>query len=367
LQLKEAYALLRRDLLALEVALLSLAEGHRDTIMTGRTHGQHALPTTFGYKVAVWLQENRRHLDRLHACAPRVLVGQLGGAVGTLASFPADGLEVQRRMLEDLGLAVPETAWHTARDGLAEWVCVLGMIAATMGKIANEVINLQRSEIAELEEPFELGKIGSSTMPHKRNPKICEAIVAGSLVVRQDASLALNAMVHEHERDMGPWQAEWEFVPRATIMTAGTLALTIRVLGGLHVRTGQMLRNLDTTGGLLLSEAVMLALGEKIGRQEAHELVYGVCMQVFETGRPLSEALAGEPRVSAHLTPQRIAELVDPQRYTGLAAMMTDRAIAATREARASEADRVKAEERLAFPRDLLSPDATPIQGSRKI
>lgn len=334
LQLKAAYALLRRDLLGLEAILLNLADRHRDTVMCGRTHGQHALPTTFGYKVAVWLLENRRHIDRLDACVPRVLVGQLGGAVGTLASFPCKGLEVQRHMLEDLELAVPQAAWHTARDGLAEWVCVLGMIAATMGKIANEVINLQRSEIAELEEPFELGKIGSSTMPHKRNPMICEAIMAGSLVVRQDAALALNAMVQEHERDMGPWQAEWEFVPRATIMTAGTLALTIRVLGGLHVRADQMRRNLDTTGGLMLSEAVMLALGQHIGKQEAHELIYGVCMQAFERGSPLLEALADEPRVTAHLHRERISELLEPQRYTGLAAVMTERAVAATREAR---------------------------------
>jgi 3-carboxy-cis,cis-muconate cycloisomerase len=141
-------------------------------------------------------------------------------------------------------------------------------------------------------------------------------------------------MVHEHERDMGPWQAEWEFVPRATIMTAGTLALMIRVLGGLLVRTDQMRRNLDTTAGLMLSEAVMLTLGRHIGKQEAHELIYGICMQAFERGQPLLEALADEPRVTVHLDQERIAQLLDPLRYTGLAAVMTERAVAATREAR---------------------------------
>jgi adenylosuccinate lyase len=337
LQLKDAYGLLRRDLLALEQQMIDLAERHRDTVMPGRTHGQQALPTTFGYKVAVWLRENRRHLQRLDACTPRVLVGQLGGAVGTLASIPINGLEVQRCMMEELGLGVPDTAWHTARDGLAEWVCILGMISATLGKIANEVINLQRNEIAELEEPFTMGKVGSSTMPHKRNPMMCEAVVAASLVVRQDASLALNAMVQEHERDMGPWQAEWEFVPRATIMTAGALALTIKVLMGLHVYAQTMARNLDATNGLLLSEAVMFALGEKIGRQEAHELVYGICMRAIEGQQPLAEALAAEPRVTAHLSPLRIIELLDPRRYTGFAGEITDRAVEQTRLERAGE------------------------------
>jgi len=336
LQIKDASELLRRDLLRIEERMLDLAARHRDTVMPGRTHGQHALPTTFGYKVAVWLRENRRHLDRLEDCLPRVLVGQLGGAVGTLASLPGNGLDVQRLMMEDLGLSVPETSWHTARDGLAEWVCVLGMIAATLGKIANEVINLQRSEIAELEEPFAFGKVGSSTMPHKRNPMICEAVAAVTLIVRQDASLALNAMVQEHERDMGPWQAEWEFVPRAALLTAAALQHMIRVLGGLHVRTEMMARNLDVTRGQMLSEAVMLALAEHIGRQEAHDLIYGICMRAFDIGQPLEEALLADSRMSEHLSRARIAELLDPRRYTGLAGEMADRAVELTHRQRAA-------------------------------
>jgi adenylosuccinate lyase len=328
LQLREALHLLSDDALALRAAWADLAAHYRDTPMPGRTHGQHAPPITFGFKVAVWVSELDRHLERLRDCAPRLLVGQLAGASGTLASFGPSGLEVQRLLLDDLGLGVPPIAWHTARDGLAEFVGLLGLICATLGKVALEVIHLQQTEVMELEEPFAMGKVGSSTMPHKRNPMICELIVALARIVRQDAALALDTMVQEHERDMGAWQAEWEYIPRACLLTASALAHSLRVARGLHVNPARMRANIDLTGGLALSEVIMLELGRHIGRQVAHEVVYEVCMQVAEQGGSFREALLAREEVRAHLSAAQIDGLLQPERYLGAAPDCVDRVLA---------------------------------------
>jgi len=327
LQLRDALDLFHTDMVALRAAWAALASEHRDMPMPGRTHGQHAPPITFGFKVAVWVSELDRHLDRLASCRPRLLVGQLAGASGTLASFGAPGLDIQRLMLEDLGLGVPAIAWHTARDGLAELVCLLGMICATLGKVALEVIHLQATEVMELEEPFAWGKVGSSTMPHKRNPMICELICALAKIVRQDAALALDTMVQEHERDMGPWQAEWEYVPRACLLTSSALAHSLRVARGLRVNTARMRANIDLTGGLALSEVIMLELGRHIGRQVAHEVVYEVAMQVAEQGGSFREALLARTEVRAHLSPEAIDGLLQPERYLGAAPVCVDRVV----------------------------------------
>ncbi len=327
LQLREAIGLLGADMRALRAAWAEVAARHRDTPMPGRTHGQHGPPITFGFKVAVWISELDRHLERLAACAPRLLMGQLAGATGTLASFGPDGLEIQRRMMEDLGLGVPAICWHTARDTLAEFVGLLGLLGATLGKVALEVIHLQATEVAELEEPFAWGKVGSSTMPHKRNPMICELIVALGRIVRQDAALALDTMVQEHERDMGAWQAEWEYVPRACLLTASALAHSLRVARGLRVDPGRMRANIDLTGGLALSEVVMLELGRSVGRQEAHDVVYRICMRVIEHSGSFREDLLDDTLVRAHLTPAQVDALLDPERYLGVAPACVDRVL----------------------------------------
>jgi adenylosuccinate lyase len=319
LQLRDALALLEADARALREAWSALARTHRRTPMPGRTHGQHGPPITFGFKVAVWVAELDRHLTRLAECRPRLLVGQLAGATGTLASFGPAGLEVQRRMMAELGLGVPPIAWHTARDAFAEFTANLGMLSATLAKAALEVIHLQKTEVSELEEPFALGKVGSSTMPHKRNPMMCELIVALGRLVRQEAALALDTMVGEHERDMGAWQAEWEYLPRACLLTSSALAHSLRVAAGLHVDAARMRANVDLTGGLALSEAVMLELGRSIGRQEAHDVIYHVSMRAFESGGSFREALLGDPTVGAHLTAAQIDTLLRPESYLGAA------------------------------------------------
>ncbi len=337
LQLRDVHSIFLRDLRELEWVLLDLCETHKETIMAGRTHGQQALPITFGYKVAVWLRENRRHIERLKACAPRLMVGQFAGAVGTLASLGEVGLEVQRLMMEDLGLGVPDIAWHTARDCLAEFVAIAGMIAGTLGKMAGEVIRLQKTEVAEVEEPFVAGKVGSSTMPHKRNPMVCDAVVGLARVIRQTVSLALETMTQEHERDMTAWQAEWEFIPRVCILTAAALRQTTYVMGGLKINAHAMKRNLDALKGLMMSEAVMMRLAKQVGRQEAHDIIYKVSMAAFEEGTSFREGLLGEPAVTDCLTETEIDELLEPNNYLGLARYFADAVCAQTRRDRVAE------------------------------
>jgi 3-carboxy-cis,cis-muconate cycloisomerase len=330
LQIKEAYPILERRLAVLYEVLDNLAAAHRDTIMPGRTHGQQALPVTLGYKAAVWLAEFRRHGERLAQCKPRVLVGQLGGAAGTLASLGSDGLQVQERVMALLGLGVPLITWHTARDGLAEFSSILGMVAATAGKIAREIIDLQRTELAEVEEPFSEGKVGSSTMPHKRNPMICEAVLALARLVGSRLPLALEAMIQDHERDWSCDHIEWAYLGEVCMMTDGALDLITRVLRGLQVYPQRMLDNLYRTGGLALSEAVMLALAQDLGRQTAHDVVYECAMKAYEQNLPFRQVLGEHALVSEHLTPGEVDQLLDPRRYTGLAGQFVDRVLAST-------------------------------------
>ena len=327
LQIKEAIAILEEHLAGLSEVLSASAQKYRDLPMAGRTHGQQALPITVGYKIAVWLAEVERHRQRLEECKPRVLVGEFGGAVGTLASVSAHGLQIQQGMMERLGLDVPVITWHASRDNLAEFAAILSLVSASMGKIAHEVISLQRTEIAEVEEPFNEGKIGSSTMPHKRNPMLCEAILALARLVMRSTPAAMDAMIQEHERDWVGDHMEWAYLPEICIMTDGALQLTKRVVAGLLVYPEHMRRNLDLTNGLMLSEAVMLALANKVGRQTAHDIVYECSMRAIEHNLPFRQTLAENPVVSQHMTSQDIERLLDPIHYTGLSGEFVDRVI----------------------------------------
>ena len=325
LQMKAAHGIILQDLQDLAVELAALARRERDTIMPGRTHGQHTPPITFGYKVAVWLAEVRRHVERLVACAPRVLVGQFAGAAGTLASVGEVGLEVQRRLMAELELGVPEIGWHQARDRLAEYVSLLAMVAATMGRIAHEIILLQKTEVAELEEPYRRGKVGSSTMPHKRNPMLCEGIVAEARMVRGLVPTILAAMEAEHERDWSSMHMEWAVIPEASILAGGSVAHTLHVIRGLIVYRERMRANVDLLLGLGLSEAVMMRLGEDLGRQTAHEVVHEASMLAFEQRRPLQDLLAEDERVTLYLGPDEIERMLRPEAYTGLCGLFVDR------------------------------------------
>jgi len=260
----------------------------------------------------------------LEECKPRVLVGQFGGAAGTLAGVTQHGFEIRRRMMARLGLAEPAITWHIAHDGFAEIANVVAMLAGTCGKIAHEVIALQKSEVMELEEPWAEGKVGSSTMPHKRNPMLCEAVVALARLCFNHSRAALDGLIQEHERDWTINHMEWAYLPELCVMADGAMALTLRVLRGLRVYPERMRRNLGALDGLMLSEAVMFALGEKIGRQTAHDVVYEAAMRAVEQGELFGDVLLADARVAVHLTRDDVERLLDPTRYTGLAGQMVD-------------------------------------------
>ena len=328
LQMRDGLALVDADLAALDAALAALAVKHRDTVMAGRTHLQHALPVTFGYKAAVWLGMIARHRERLAQLRPRVLVGQFAGAAGTLASLGDKGLAVHDALMAELGLGRASTPWHVARDGVAEAVSFLGLVTGTLAKIATDVMLMMQTEVGEAFEPFMQGRGSSSTMPQKRNPISCEYILAAAKVVRQQAGLMLDAMAVDYERATGPWQLEWVAVPEAFIASSGALRQARFMLEGLIVDAGRMRRNLDLTGGLIVAEAVMMALAKHTGRGTAHDLVYDACRAALDKGSTLLVELERRPEVTRHLDGKRLAQLTDPVNYLGSAPAMVDRALA---------------------------------------
>jgi len=327
LQLREILDVIEADMRTLLGHVCDLAERYRSTTMVARSHGQHALPFTFGFKAAQWACEIDRDLERLAEMRPRVLVGQFSGAVGTLAAIKDQGVAVQKRLMQELGLGCPEIAWHTARDRIAEFVCTLAIATQTIGRIAHEIYALQKTEFAELEEPFSPGKVGSSTMPHKRNPPTCETIVAISKVVRGNAPLALEAMLAEHERDKIGLQVEREMIARTCCLVHAACAKAVGVVARLTVRPENMERNLWLQKGLLMSEPVMMALSDAFGRQEAHEMVYEVCMETFEHDAPLKERLLAHPVIGASLAESEIDAILDPHAYVGLAEHFVDETV----------------------------------------
>jgi 3-carboxy-cis,cis-muconate cycloisomerase len=330
LQVRDALDLVEAELADLRGILARLAKQYRDTPMAGRTHLQQALPVTFGYKVAVWLAMFDRHQERFAQARPRVLVGEFAGAAGTLASLGDRGLEVQKAMMEELGLGVPVATWHVARDGLAEVVNLLGLLTGSLGKVAYDVMLMASTEFAEVYEPFVKGRGASSTMPQKRNPISSELIFAASKAVRQHAGLMLDAMIHDFERATGPWHAEWIALPESFVLTAGALHQAKFMLDGLIVDEQRMRKNLDMSNGLIVAEAVMMGLAPHLGRNEAHDIVYAACRTVNEKGGTLARVLNSMPEVSSRLDPKLIEQLTEPANYLGAAPQMVDRVLASS-------------------------------------
>jgi 3-carboxy-cis,cis-muconate cycloisomerase len=330
LQIRAGLALLEEDLTAIRGHLVGLARRYRDTPMAGRTHLQHALPVTFGYRAAVWLSALDRHADRLRELRPRVLLAQFGGAAGTLASLGVgrEGLETRAGLARELSLGDPQITWHVTRDGIAETVQVLALLLGSLGKIAFDIMLMSATEFGEAAEPFVAGRGSSSTMPQKRNPISCELILAAAKVLRQQVGLVLDAMVTDFERATGPWHVEWVAVPEAFGYAAGALHQARFMLGGLIVDSGRMARNLGMTHGLIVAEAVMMGLAPHTGRNEAHDLVYDACRVAIETDRPLLDVLLETPAVAGPLGPERLRALTDPANYLGAAPAMVDRMLA---------------------------------------
>jgi 3-carboxy-cis,cis-muconate cycloisomerase len=331
LQIRAALDLVEKDMEAIAAALADLSRRHRDTPMAGRSNLQQAVPLTFGFKTAALLAAMQRHRERLAQLRPRVLVGEFGGAVGTLASLGADGLKVQEELMKELGLGQPEIAWHTVRDRIGEVGCFLGLVTGTLGKISMDVKLLMQTEVAEVYEPFHEGRGSSSTMPQKRNPVSSLYIHSTVALVRQHVAALLEAAVADHERSTGPWEIEWISLPEIFLLSSGALKQTRLLVEGLEVDAERMRANLDMTKGMIVSEAVMMGLGPHLGRQRAHDLVYDICRKVATTGEPLADLLAKDADISKHLTRAEIDKMCDPAGYLGQAGEMVDRVLARER------------------------------------
>ena len=327
LQMRQGFALIRSELLEVNGALAALAKRHRGTIMAGRTHLQHALPVTFGYKVAVWLSPLITMVERLDQLRPRVEKLELGGAAGTLASLGTQGIAVQRELARELGLACPDIPWHVARDGIAEAVNFLGLVCGALSKIATDVILLMQTEVAEVNEPHVFGRGGSSTMPQKRNPISCEYIIAQSRGVHALVPQVLAAMAQDQERGTGPWQTELLAIGQAFNLTHGALAQARFLAEGLVVDPARMLKNLAATGGLIASEQVMMELAPILGRGEAHHVVNRACDIAIAQGIPLAQALQQEPEIASRVEPTKVAAMCNPENYLGSTLTFVDQVI----------------------------------------
>lgn len=332
LRLQEADTLIRRDLDELVGALRDRALEHRDTPMAGRTHAQHAVPITFGYKLAVWVDELQRHRATLDHIHDEVFVGQFGGATGTLAALGMTGLEVRRDLMAELGLGEPVISWHVARDRIAHYAFILTLVAAAIQRLALEVVALQRDEIGEVFEPYHAGKVGSSTMPHKRNPSMSEALVTLGELVKGDARTALAGLSSLHERDKAVYAIEADYVPRVCRHVHRMIQLATTVVRGMTVDPQRMRRNLETSNGQLFSERAMMALADRVGRQSAHDVVYEASMTAFEAGEHLRDALARHSQVTNALTTAELDELFDLGEINQPAGVFVDRVCAITRQ-----------------------------------
>ena len=303
-------------------AMADLAERGADMPIAGRTHGQHAVPATFGYKVAVWIDELLRHVERMRQAAPRIFIAMLGGGAGTYASLGKMGPPVQQGIGRLLGFGSMTVPSRAIGDHLGENICLLGMLAATCGKIGREIYTLMKTEYGEVEEPVPPGTVGSSTMPQKRNPKLCQDIIAAAAEVRSLVPLALEAMTTEHEADRTTSLMFDSAEARACIATGDILSRLGEIMRGLKLDPARMRANLDLGGGLIMAEAVMLDLGAALGRQHAHDVVYDSAMAAAEQGVSFGGLLTADPRVTAHMTPDAIQKLLDPTAYTGLCSDM---------------------------------------------
>ena len=331
LQVKQAWDILESDLAALGTALSELAQKHRSTIMVGRTLMQHAQPTTFGAKVAGWLDTMNRHRERFREARKRLLVLQFGGAVGTLAALRGRGLDIAKALADELNLELPEMPWHAHRDRLSEAATTLGLCVGTLGKIARDISLHMQPEVAEIFEPTGEGRGSSSTMPHKQNPVSSIRILAAAIRVPGLVGTMLSTMVQEDERGVGNWHAEWETLPEIFRLAAGALHEMKELVPRLQVDADRMRRNLEQTQGLVFAEAVSMALAKSMGKSAAHAVVEAASKRVRETGKNLREQLMQDAAVGTILSPEDLDRLFVPENYLGSAGQFVDRVIAAGR------------------------------------
>ena len=328
LQLRAALALLEFDLLRLSDALVTLTSNYRTTPVVGRTWMQQALPATFGFIAAGWLDASLRHRRRLIELRPRVLALQFGGAVGTLAALAGRGPEIAKALADELGLLLPAAPWHAHRDRMAEVATFLGLVTGTLGKIARDISLHTQTEVGELFEPSGEGRGGSSTLPHKRNPVTCAIVLSAATRVPGLVSTMLAAMPQEQQRGLGGWHAEWETLPQIFRLSGGALHHLAEMLPHLEVDSARMRDNFDATQGLIFAEAVSMALADRMGKMPAHLLVEAACKKARAEKRHLKGVLQEDHGLHGHLTPADLESLFDVRNYLGSADEFVQRVLA---------------------------------------
>ncbi|MEC8136561.1 MAG: adenylosuccinate lyase family protein [Pseudomonadota bacterium] len=322
LQLRKAHRIYLNQLSQIFTALAKLADKSKDMALPGRTHGQHAVPATYGLKVAIWIDEFARHTERLRQCEPRVFQALLGGAAGTVASFGDEGLDVQARLAVHLDMPAMQVPARSIMDHLVEHVMLLGLLAATCGKFGYEIYTGMKQEFGEVEEPISPGTVGSSTMPQKRNPHLSQDVMAYAAQIRTMVPLAMESVMTEHEANRQT-SLMMRYAEREVCTLMGDTLERIRLLAeGLVLKPERMRANLDLTDGLIMAEPMMLALGEYVGRQEAHDIVYDAAQEAVVGDKTFIELLSADKRVTGHLSTRQIEKLLDPTAYTGLCAKM---------------------------------------------
>ena len=326
LQIREGLELLTSDLNGIADALVKIIKEHIETPMAGRTHLQHALPVSFGYKAATWLSGIDRHIKRLEEIKSRIFNLSFFGAAGTLASLGEEnGLNTQIALANELGLNVPDVSWHSIRDNFCEVTGWLAIVGASLGKIAYDVMLMMQTEIQEVAEPFLHGRGSSSTMPQKRNPISSEIMLACSKLLREHHSSMLDAMVLDHERATGQWHVEWNAIPNSFIIASSSFKSARFLLEGLEVSPENMKKNIDKTNGLIVAEAVMMALAPHIGRQVAHDIVYDCCRQTIKNNIPFVDSLLADKNISKIFNENDLLEIVNPSNYLGTAPAMANK------------------------------------------
>ena len=328
LTLRAAIDALLGDLDRAIAGFAKLALAHRNTAVVARTWLQHALPMPFGLKLAEYAAALHRSRTRLKALSTSALALQFGGAAGTLAALGDEGMAVAEQLARELKLPLPEAPWHTHRDRIAEAASVFAILAGTCGKIARDVSLMMQTDVGEAFEPSGAGRGGSSTMPHKRNPVAAASALAAATMAPNLAATIFAAQVQDHERSAGPWHAEWPTLPTLMLVTSGALAAIVDIAEGLEVDAARMRQNLDATHGLIMAEAVTMALAEKIGKSDAHHLIEEASRQTIAAKRNLLDVLADDARVTAHLDAARLAKLFEPMAYQGVSQTLIDRLLA---------------------------------------
>jgi 3-carboxy-cis,cis-muconate cycloisomerase len=328
LTLRAGIDALLRDIGRAIAGFAGLARQHRNTAVVARTWLQHALPMPFGLKLAEYAAALHRSRLRLQRLRREALVLQFGGAAGTLAALGDNGLLVAERLAQELDLPLPDAPWHPHRDRLAEAASVLAILAGTCGKIARDVQLMMQTDVAEAFEPAGEGRGGSSTMPHKRNPVAAATALAAAIMAPNLAATIFAAQVGDHERSAGPWHAEWPTLPNLLLVTSGALAAIVDIAEGLEVDAARMRVNLDATHGLIMAEAVAMALAEKIGKSEAHHLVETASKKAVAEKKDLRDVLTGDTKVTAHLNADRLKKLFEPMAYQGVSQALIDRLLA---------------------------------------